>query len=239
MSYEFWTRNAARDFSQKVNNEIHDKLHDQIMKIYQGLQVGKHTIDNKLEVNDDYDAWLEQLPDFDNNGSQLDAICLTDQNCNFIIILKELEEDMHHFIAFRYYKDISDEGPDFCKKRISMTKAVDEIEDLVKYSDKVPGNSYVSRPNLEYFKKNDVLEKFQQFNYLLEIKKAIVTEEMKEYKESLKTHLKDSGLSDSDINDLLNRSITVTPNNEYGITELPAFSSLLYDIEATLYALKA
>jgi len=210
-SYEFWTTNVARMFSEKVNKEIHDSLEKQIISIYRKLKSGKHTVNGKFEFNDsDYFAWIENLITVEDKVSiKMDAICLKDQNCNFIIIIKELTKNLHHFVAFRFYD------------KISKNKYENILE---------------NKFDLKYFMSHDLFSGYQSAIHLLEIKSS---PESKEFTKDLRIQMKAKGFADNEIEETLNASHMLNANNETGICDLKGFNSLITDIELTQYALKA
>lgn len=209
MSYDNFTNRIARLFSGIVNEKIHDRLDEQIFNIYKLLKQKKCTAKKKFVFNDlDNNAWIDTV-----YGGK-EAVFLSDQNCQFLIILYEVSDNRHKFVAYRYYHDYTESND--LNEKITTAEAVEYATVYMEYSDNINDRDCVTRPDVKYFKNTDLAEEYQLFEPILTIDRLIV-DENEEGNEIVKELLK-SGLK---------------PDNQNGIGDLPAFSSLLSDIEFT------
>lgn len=235
MSYEFFTNGIAREFSKKVNKYLHDDLYEQLVTIYKLLKKRRYTSKKPYVFNDlDNKAWLEKV------YNKIDAIILKDQNCDFVIIIKEFSETLHHFVAFSYYADYEEWNKDKIFKKIPILEAIKKVDIYCQYSDNVLENEYVERPNLKYFKNNDVFKENYSFYPLLEIKKDLIKKDKLNKNiitKDIIDKLKEKGFSEEQVQRFIKmqeeNEIENIANNEGGVNNLSVFSCLISNIEIT------
>ena len=131
-----------------------------------------------------------------------------------MVILYEISDIRHKFVAYRVYDDYT-ECNDLTEK-ITTAEAIEYATVYMDYSDNINGREHINRPDLKYFKTTDIEKEYQLFEPLLTIERMIL-DEKEEYSELLKELLK-SGCK---------------PDNQSGVGDLPAFYSLILDIEFT------
>lgn len=159
----FWLR-----LTRIIKESLH--MYDEVilkdcLNLYQLLKKGKFDSDNHLIFNDlDNEAWYIK-------HDELMTICLSDQNCYFIIFIKKEKETMIGtgcgttavLAAYLYYDDFNKDTFEEYDSDYKVMPFSDKVSvetylsgQSPSYSDCYEGNKYVHLPNLDYILKHNI-----------------------------------------------------------------------------------
>ena len=142
------------DFESIVQRYTEDKLEHvtpYLLKIHEYLVINGYGYGTSFDTNDLDDMWCF-LP---TNNPELKVFTVTDQNFNFIVIMDNKFGDWAVQVR-QFWESIDSESGQDYKKEFeedptfeNALKSTDWMRQY--YSDNVPGNTYVDRPDLKMF----------------------------------------------------------------------------------------